>query len=155
MNELEKIISSESIKKTKARYFHCLDTKAWEMYSKVFTEDAEMDMREETGDEKNIILGRKNIAEYVQRMVGTIITAHHGHTPLIEFTSDLTAEVVWAMEDKLWVPDGENSSRPLMHGHGHYRETYQKIDDQWLIHRLKLTRLHIDFFNPTHTLIIT
>ena len=146
MNDLEKLIAAESIKQTKARYFHSLDNKDWRAFATVFTRDAQMDMREETRDEKNLIDGNENIARYVGQAVEGITTVHHGHMPIIEFTSNDSANVVWAMEDKLWKPEGSTSQLPFsfMHGYGHYRETYRRIEDQWLIHTLKLTRLRVD-----------
>ena len=32
-----------------------------------------------------------------------------------------------------------------MRGFGHYRETYRKVDGQWRIATLDLTRLRVDF----------
>jgi hypothetical protein len=46
------------------------------------------------------------------------------------------------MEDKLRWPRGGRIRE--MHGYGHYRETYQLLDQGWRIRSLKLTRLRID-----------
>jgi hypothetical protein len=141
------LLAIESIKQTKARYFRFLDTKDWVGFASVFTTDAQMDMREETRDENNVINGNQNIANYASQSVAGIITVHHGHMPEIEFVSDTSAAVIWAMEDKLWKPEGSSLQLPFnfMHGYGHYRETYRRVGAQWLIQTLKLTRLRVDF----------
>ena len=52
-----------------------------------------------------------------------------------------TARGVWAMEDLLSLPD--NLSQ-VLHGWGHYHETYERIGGQWRIKTLQLTRLRVD-----------
>lgn len=146
MNDVEKLLAIESIKQTKARYFRCLDGKDWQGYAAVFTPDAQMDMREQSRNENDLIVGNDNIAKYVARSVQPLITVHHGHTVEIDFTSETTANVVWAMEDFLWRPSetpGQNPV-PYVHGWGHYRETYRNFNGKWLIQTIVLTRLHIE-----------
>ena len=61
--------------------------------------------------------------------------------PEISFTSPTTAQGIWAMEDILQDPvTGIN----VVHGFGHYHETYQRIDGKWYIKTLQLTRLRAD-----------
>ena len=63
--------------------------------------------------------------------------------PTVELTGPDSAKAIWAMEDKLWWPDG--SPIKHMHGYGHYHETYQRCGDgHWRIKTLKLTRLRAD-----------
>ncbi len=61
---------------------------------------------------------------YLRTNIEPVITVHHGHMPEITLLSDTTARGIWAMEDKLWWPEGS----PLvhLHGYGHYHETYEK-----------------------------
>lgn len=146
MNDLEKLLATEAIKQTKARYFYCLDNKDWKNFATVFAPDAQLDMREETQNEQNLIAGNENIAHYVGQAVAGILTVHHGHMPIIEFTSATSANAIWAMEDKLWKRENSVSQVPFtfMHGYGHYHETYRRVGDNWLIQTLKLTRLHLE-----------
>ena len=77
-----------------------------------------------------------------------VVTVHHGHMPEIEVTSPTTATGTWAMEDKLRWPEG--SPIKIMHGYGHYHETYTKVDGHWRIATTRLSRLRIDIeMNPT------
>lgn len=150
MDDLERLVAIEEIKQLKARYFRCLDTKDWVGFADVFAPDAVMDMRGEmrdgTTEGDGLVTGANDIAEFVRGAVDGVSTVHHGHMPEIEITSDTSATGVWAMEDKLWWPEGA----PLraMHGYGHYHEQYVRTDAGWRIARLTLTRLRVDVDMP-------
>ena len=142
MDEIERMTAIEDIRRLKARYFRCLDTKDWDGFRDVFAADAEMDMRPEAG-ERGLVHGNQAIADFVRGVVGDVETVHHGHMPEIDLSSATTATGVWAMEDLLrWPAGGRLTS---MHGWGHYHETYIKAGDAWLIQTLTLTRLRQDF----------
>ena len=146
MDQVEKLLAIEEIKRVKARYYRTLDTKDWDGFGDVFAPDAVMDMRSEMRDGvtagEGVTSGNREIAAFVKAAVDVVTTVHHGHMPEIELTSDTTANVIWAMEDKLRWPDGY----PLktMHGYGHYHETYEKVAGEWRIKTLRLSRLRVD-----------
>lgn len=146
MNDIERLLAIEGIKTTKARYFRCLDTKDLAGYASVFAPDAVMDMRGESRDGEGLVSGAGNIASFVLGSVSGLSTVHHGHMPEIEFSSDTSASVIWAMEDKLWKVDDAAAVVPFstLHGYGHYHETYVRIEDQWLIRTMTLMRLRVD-----------
>jgi uncharacterized protein (TIGR02246 family) len=134
----------EAIKQLKARYFRTMDTKAWDEMAQVFAEDCEIDTSSSGG---GIQRGREEFMTMLVASIGDVTTVHHGHMPEITVTSPTTATGVWAMEDKLWWPEG--SAITHLHGYGHYHETYTKGDDgQWRIQTLELTRLRADFVMP-------
>ena len=141
MTEVERLAAVEEIKKLKARYFRCMDTKQWSGWEEVFTTDAVMDVSEEgPGLDQHIVKGRDKIIPFVSGVLEGVVTVHHGHMPEIEITSDSTARGIWSMEDKLRWPDGKTT----LHGYGHYHETYEKVGGAWRIKTLKLTRLRND-----------
>lgn len=146
MTDSERLAAIEEIKQLKAKYFRCMDTKDWDGFASVFADDAVMDMssemRDGTTEGDGITAGAQAIAAFVRGAVGNVITVHHGHMPEIHLTSGTTATGIWAMEDKLWWPDGS----PLrhMHGYGHYHERYVRTPDGWRIAHLTLTRLRVD-----------
>ena len=141
MDEIERMTAIEDIRRLKARYFRCLDTKDWDGFRDVFAADAEMDMRPEAG-ERGLVHGNQAIADFVRGVVGDVETVHHGHMPEIDLSSATTATGVWAMEDLLrWPAGGPFGS---MHGWGHYHETYTKEGGSWRIQTLALTRLRRD-----------
>ena len=145
MNDIEKLLAIEEIKQLKARYFRSMDTKEFQTLNTVFAPDATFDFREALRDpvlgtpegttEHEPVTGRDNIVAYISQALATAQSAHHGHTPEIEFTSDTTAKGIHPMEDT--VLNGSFFFR----GYGHYRETYVKLDEGWRIKTSQLTRL--------------
>ena len=130
----------EAIKQLKARYFRLMDTKDWDGYATVFTDDVVIDTSE---DGAGITGGVAEFLPFLRQTIGDVTTVHHGHMPEISITSPTTAAGVWAMEDELWWPAGGPLAH--LHGYGHYHETYEKTADGWRIKTLKLTRLRRDF----------
>ena len=127
----------EAIKQLKARYFRTLDTKDWDGYRQVFTEDVVMDTTEAGGA---LVTGIDAFLEFLRETLAGATTVHQGHMPEIEITSSTTATGIWALHDIVIWPNGTR-----LDGFGHYHETYVKRDDGWRIARSKLTRLHADF----------
>ncbi|MER5181622.1 nuclear transport factor 2 family protein [Streptomyces sp. NPDC002896] len=126
----------EAIKQLKARYFRMLDTKDWDGMRQVFTDDLVVDTTESGGI---VTTGGDTFIAYVSDLLADVSTVHQGHTPEITLTSPSTATGIWALEDRLWYPDGRE-----MRGFGHYHETYEKADGVWRIKTSKLTRLRMD-----------
>jgi hypothetical protein len=146
MDTVDRMQAIEEIKQLKARYFRCMDTKDWAGFEKVFSADAVMDMRGEmrdgTTEGDGLVEGAPAIAQFVRGAVDAVTTVHHGHMPEIELTGPDTARGVWAMEDMLrWPPGGPIAE---LHGYGHYHEEYTRVDGEWRIAHIKLTRLRVD-----------
>ena len=151
VDPLVRLVSIEEIRRLKARYFRCMDTKDWVGFAAVFTPDARMDVSgelsdasietDEAGDE-GITRGSEAIAAFVRAAVDDVTTVHHGHMSEIDVTSPTTATAVWAMEDVLRWPEGAPIGS--LHGYGHYHETYANVDGVWLIASTVLTRLRVD-----------
>ena len=150
MDAVERLEAIEAIKQLKARYFRCMDTKDWAGHEAVFTADVEIDMSGEMppGEEAGgRMRGAGDFVAFNRSFIDDVVTVHHGHMPEIEITSDTTATGIWAMEDMLRWPEGATFMREL-HGYGHYHETYAKVDGEWKIASMKLTRLRRDVVMP-------
>ena len=130
------LIDVEAIKRLKARYFRLMDTKEWDAWGEVFTQDARLQWGESEADSAT---GRANIVAAVRQAVDPAVTCHHGHMPEIEILSAERARGIWAMYDRVDHPDY------LLEGYGHYSEEYHKVAGEWKIHRTRLTRLHRNF----------
>jgi len=87
-----------------------------------------------------VVQGADDFMGGLRDLLADVLTVHHGHMPEIELTSATTAKGIWAMEDMLRWPDGSE-----LHGAGHYHETYEKVDGDWRIKTMTLTRLRVDF----------
>src|SRR5918994_4058878 len=86
----------EAIKHLKARYFRMMDTKDWDGFAAVFTDDVEIDV---TGEGGGVTHGVSEFLPFLRAAIEDVITVHHGHMPEVELTSPTTARGIWAMED--------------------------------------------------------
>jgi uncharacterized protein (TIGR02246 family) len=130
----------EAIKQLKARYCRLLDTKDWDGFRQVFTDDVAVDS---TGSGGDLITGGDTFLAFIRANLDGRVTVHHCHTPEITLTSPSSATGIWAMEDRVSFTDGRELS-----GFGHYHETYQKADGIWRIATSTLTRLRMNITQP-------
>ena len=146
--DISRLLAIEEIKQVKAKYFYGLDNKDWALWrNEVWAPDGELHVPEFQAEP---FKGFDTVLAYVSESVGDQVSVHHGHMPIIEFTSDTEAKVIWAMEDRLF----RTREQPLydgstyLHGWGHYRETYVKTDAKtnsgWRIKTSQLTRLRVE-----------
>ena len=119
----------------KARYCRCLDTKDWDGYAAVFTEDLVLDT---TGSGGERVAGRDAAMAMVRGSVERAITTHHVHSPEIRVEGD-EATAIWAMQDRNIWPNG----RTLL-GFGHYHERYRREGGAWKIAESRLTRINME-----------
>lgn len=145
MDGVERLIAVEDIKRLKAKYFRCVDTRDWEGYRSVFADDVVFDITQDMPDGGYVVGGDAAADIARNSLTADIVSVHHGHCPEIEILSPTTATGIWAMEDWLsWGPDSEFPGQ-AMHGMGHYIETYEKTARGWCIKSMKLTRLRVEF----------
>jgi hypothetical protein len=133
------LLEIEAIKQLKARYCRYLDTKDWEAWRSLFSDDFLSDTSPAGG---KVIRGANEFVAFTRKGLRSQATVHQVHAPEIELTSLTTASGVWALEDVVRFGPGVN-----LRGYGHYTETYQKVDGRWLITSSTLTRLREDVFN--------
>ncbi|MFA7601617.1 MAG: nuclear transport factor 2 family protein [Novosphingobium sp.] len=125
-----------AIANLKAAYCRLLDTKDWEGWGRLFTEDFLLDV---TGSGGEVLRGRDAVVASVRGSIGTAKTAHQVHFPEIVIDGD-TATAIWPMQDRV-VWDGGRA----LTGWGHYHERYIRTADGWRVAEQKLTRLQMDF----------
>jgi hypothetical protein len=126
----------EAIKQLKARYFRLLDTKQWDAWREVFSDDFEADVETGGGRAPIRFASPEEMVAKNREILATAVTVHHGHMPEITLTGPATASGVWAMMDIVKLGAG-------FRGYGHYHEQYVKRDGRWQIRRLRLTRLEL------------
>jgi len=142
MDDLRWLVDLEKIKRLKAKYFRCVDTQDMAGFGSCFTPDARLEFDFAPADggakaESLVLDGRDALVEFWGSTFSTARSVHHGHMPEIDIHSEDQASGVWAMEDIIEYPDS------TIQGYGHYHETYRKVDGEWLISSLHLTRLRM------------
>jgi SnoaL-like domain len=146
MKTLADFAALRAIEGTKARYCRFMDTKRWQEWGLLFTDDASLDVSEDVTPEMGpqVVHGRAAIVAQVRGVVDTARTTHQVHSPEIALTSETTASGIWAMHDVVVWPEGTPRPVPGLNsltGFGHYHETYRLDAGEWRIVTLKLTRL--------------
>ncbi len=126
----------EAIRQLKARYFRTLDQKDWAGYRAVFTDDVVIDVSDDAPDGR--FTGTDVYLAMLEPMLGPATTIHRGGQSEITVDGD-DATGVWAMDDRIWFPDG-----PALVGSGWYEETYRRTDDGWRIASMRLRRHRVE-----------
>lgn len=116
----------------KATYFNDVDTKNWLALRQLFAPDAVIDT---TGSLGPLFPNRDSFIAFTALTLSLINTRHQGYDPQFDLTSDTTASAVWTMQDRLSI-----AGLVTIHGYGHYADTYEKVNGQWVVTSSKLTR---------------
>lgn len=144
MDAIERLLALEEIRALKARYCRLLDTKDWDGFAALFTEDAVLDVREDTGQPP--IAGIAGILAQVRFAVIDAASSHQVHTGEIELAGPDAAKAMWAMQDRVvWRP-GKSPIPGVasITGFGQYHESYRREGGVWKIAALRLSRFHVD-----------
>jgi hypothetical protein len=153
MDIVEELKAIEEIRQLKSRYFRFLDTKNWDGMASVFSSDAIFDLRagavvnpDDGGPGTDTVLhGKDRIVDFLAESLIGAVSVHHGHGHEIRIDSPTEAHGIIAMEDIIRTAD---TRALILHGHGHYEETYRRDGGQWRIARSKLTRLNVIYVQP-------
>ncbi|UZW57233.1 nuclear transport factor 2 family protein [Sphingobium sp. JS3065] len=147
MDPVEMLTAIEDIRTLKARYFRCVDTKAWREFRTLFTDDAILDFPENDFNACPI----DTFIGLAEEFLAGVCSIHHGHTPEIVIEDTTRARAIWPMDDSLYFPADPPRSHNMAHvrGYGHYHETYVRDDGVWRIRTLRLSRLRLErVLNP-------
>jgi hypothetical protein len=143
LNDIERLLGIEDIKRLKARYLYAYDMQDWQIWrDEVWAPDGRLEVPEI----ELVITPRETMIQWVAAQARGQRSVHHGHTPIIDITGPSTATGIWAMEDRLY-RTGENPAHgnvAYVHGFGHYHETYVRLDVGWRIASTRLTRLRVE-----------
>ena len=93
------LVEIRAIEELKARYFRLLDTKQWDAWREVFTEDFTADVDGQDVHPTLHFASRDEMVERNREVLATAVTVHHGHMPEITLTGPDTATGIWAMMD--------------------------------------------------------
>ena len=143
MYTLEQLSDLEEIKQLKSKYCRLGDTKQWEEWTQLFTEDYEAEMigvpRFTKNDPTNVKqIGVKNVVGLWSAALKGVQTRHIAVNPEITLTGPTTAKGIWSLHDILYMPTNR------FEGWGHYHEDYVKVHGRWKIKKIVTTRLRTD-----------
>jgi hypothetical protein len=144
-----------AISETKYQYCRTLDTKDWAGFADCFTEDLTLDTRPAGG---YVVEGRDEAVRLVRGSIEAALTTHQVHGPEIRFTDADTAEVIWAMQDRVSWPRDQRFNPEVsgLSGYGHYTERYVRCTDgKWRIRHQVLSRLQVDQYRDDGTVIVS
>ena len=96
MDDSATLLEIEAIKQLKARYCRLLDTKDWQGWRDLFSDDFLSDTSSAGG---KVIRGADEFVAFTRKGLRNQATVHQVHAPEIELTSPTTARGVWALED--------------------------------------------------------
>lgn len=151
-SSIQPLSDAERIAQVKARYCRFIDTKQWDRLRHLFTPDARFEGLGSAPSGADL----STFVKGVENRLRDAVSVHHCHMPDIVFTDSETARAIWAMMDYVEWPIGVNVVEAPGHrgfyGYGHYEEEYLRIDGDWKISFLRLTRLRIDPILPSHPL---
>ncbi|MGA8705569.1 MAG: nuclear transport factor 2 family protein [Steroidobacteraceae bacterium] len=136
------MLAIEQIRRLKARYFRCVDTKDWQGFGELFLPNAHFDISADLPG--GVFEGVATIVRVASEGLRGAVSVHLGHSPEIDVTSELTAAAIWAMEDRIRWDDAAVAPLRSLHGFGHYHEVYERREERWQIRSLRLTRLRVD-----------
>jgi hypothetical protein len=149
MDVIERLSTIEDLRRLMARYVYNADQQRWEELASLFTTDGTFTPHNVDGSVARRMVGRSQIAESIPASIGPgAVVVHHLFSDEIDLASATAARGVWAMEDLIkraasTGPDG-NPRFTAMHGFGHYRPRFAKVDGVWKIAELVLTRVRMD-----------
>jgi hypothetical protein len=151
VDDIARLAAIEAIKKQKARYFRGVDTADGDLVRSMLAEDCVLDLRGCCTDPTSgvdylpqmngVLRGRSAWPNGGMRAAG-IVSVHEGHQCEIEPTSDTSADAIFAMSDRLFMPAG--SAFAVMTGFGFYIETYLSTDAGWMLKTMRIERIRVE-----------
>jgi hypothetical protein len=143
MTLLEQLAARVDIMELKARYCRLLDTREWEQWGALFTDDIAVDLREDVTPEFGIAVfsGRALMVEQTRRLIDASDSVHHVHGLELTFEDADHATGIWGMYDRIVFSPSNPLPFRAMTAHGFYHERYVREAGAWKIAALRLQRL--------------
>ncbi len=135
----------ENIRTLKARYCRFMDTKQWEAFSQLLSEEVVLEFYDTAGALQLKVEGREEVMRQVPAYLKSAQSVHLVQHHEIELLTPTTARGIWAVEDIITFFDPVHSPSAVIHGFGYYHEHYEKSAGQWRITGYRLERLKLDY----------
>ena len=139
LNDSEKIrilYDMEVIKKVKREYWWCVDEKRMDDLVNCFTEDAVADY-----DIDTLLEGRDVIIQFLKDTVASeeldVLPIHQGFDPVIEITSETTANARWRLYNYMFI----QKVKTVIIMWSVYHDEYEKVNGEWKIKKTKIRHM--------------
>ncbi len=148
VSDLERLVVTEEVRQVMASYVYHADHHEFGELARLFAADATFTIYDTQGEVVMTMNGPKEIEDIISRSVAGSSAIHHLFSFQTEVHSPVSATSVVNMQD--WIEAGDstagNETLPFrsMHGYGHYRGEFAKIDGTWKIQKFVQTRLRMD-----------
>lgn len=140
----------EALRLLKARYFRGIDAPDPELVRTLLANDCVLDYMgcftdpltgEDFFPQLNVVIrGREAWRGGGVASMG-VVSVHQGYHHEITVTGEATAEAIWCMTDRMFMPEGFKYR--LIEGFGSYYDTYVKQDGRWYFQTTRLERLRV------------
>jgi hypothetical protein len=152
VDDLQRLVAIEDIRRAKTRYWNGLDLKDPALLRSAFDDRVKLDYRLSPADPKTPASYFTDAEACVRTMMDILApyaSSHQGHSVEVDFVSDTEADVRWSFSDHFWFKSDDLSKVLPNLGHrykswGHYHERYRKAAGGWRIATLRFTTLHIE-----------
>lgn len=135
ISDEEKLLALHEIALLKARRDRAADTKDWALYESLHAPN-----HHSYNDDYGGTTTAAEMMVTVRKSMKNLTMLHHSHTREITFGSSTRASGIWAMEGlSLWWQGG---AEHWFQAFGHYHESYEKRDGQWLFTSCRLKYYH-------------
>jgi hypothetical protein len=151
VGDVERLSAIEEIRLVKSHYFRGVDTADSELVRGILAEDCVLDYMgcctdPTTGRDfmpaMNIVMRGSAAWSSTGLRAAGIVSVHHSHNGEINVTSATTANAIWSMTDRLFMPAGAPFA--VMTGYGYYHESYEKIAGAWKMKTLRIDRIRVE-----------
>jgi len=152
MDDLQRLVAIEDIRRTKTRYWNGFDMKDPALLRSALADAVEMDYRTSTDDPKTPQTYFTDPDAFVRTLLGVLepyASSHQGHSVEVDFISDTEAKATWSFSDHFWF-HGKDDSKMIPNllrmykSWGHYHDRYRKTAQGWRIAYSTFRTIHID-----------
>ena len=151
MTDAGRLAAIEAIRNLKAKYWRGVDFVDGALVRSVLHPDCVLDYvgcctdpvtGQDFMPQMNIVMRGRDSWQTGNLEEPRVVTVHQGHQAEIEVTGDTTASGIWVFTDRFFIPPGGPFTR--LTGYGHYHETYEKLEGEWLLKTTRITRLWVE-----------
>jgi hypothetical protein len=133
VDDVQRLLAVEDIKRLKSQYFRYVDTKDWDSWRALFADDGHFEIGAGTFE------GADPFVASVREFLTGATTFHHGHMPEIDVLGNDEASGIWTLYDVV-EPPADSGVSPF-YGYARYWERYERRDGEWKIVSMRIERL--------------